>query len=174
MDGTDERSLREVYQQARTKRDQLSDHDPRSSAFRELLSSTLSDLELCQKLISGLSIFSPNEELEDLSTQSIQYLTIDFLLADLLQRTYDEHRLAALKKVFTLLDSFLTRLDQYRLMSAGDRKLYERYQESRAKFSVLPTNPEDRRRVKIKRFQEEKELKRKLEVSPLDRMVIAY
>jgi immunoglobulin-binding protein 1 len=164
MDETDTRSLREIYQQARLLRDQLAEHDSRSSAHSEMLSAVLKDFWQCQKLIDDLSIFSSNEELEDLSTQALQYLSIDFLVADLLQRSYDGNRLAALHNISGLLDTFLTRLDQYSILSNDDRKLFERYQESRTNFSVLPSNPEDRRRIKIKRFQEEKELKRQLQV----------
>ena len=159
-----DRSLREIYVEARAQKDQLDDLDPRSSAFKETLQATIRDLEQCQKLIDDLSIFSPNEDLEDLSTQSVQYLTVDYLMAELLQKSYDGNRLAALQRVSTLLDKFLTRLDQYSMLSADERKLFERYQETKAGFSLLPANPEDRRKLKIKRFQEEKDLKKKLEV----------
>jgi immunoglobulin-binding protein 1 len=164
MDDTDSRSLKEIYQQARLLRDQLAEQDPRSSAHNDLLSAILKDLRQCQKLIDDLSIFSSNEDLEDLSTQALQYLSIDFLLADLLQRSYDGNRLAALRNISGLLDNFLTRLDQYSILSKDDRKLFEQYQESKTSFSILPSNPEVRRRIKIKRFQEEKELKRQLQV----------
>lgn len=161
---TSDRSLREVYTEARSKKTQLDDLDPRSSAFGDTLHATVRDLEQCKRLIQDLSIFSPNEELEDLSTQSIQYLTVDYLIAELLQRSYDNNRLAALRRISTLLDDFLTRLDQYSMLSTDDRKLFERYQETKAKFTLLPANPEERRKLKIKRFQEEKDLKKKLEV----------
>jgi immunoglobulin-binding protein 1 len=163
-DEAPEKSLREVYTEARAKKDQLDDLGPRSSAFKSTLQATVDDLEQCRRLIQDLSIFSPNEELEDLSTQSIQYLTVDYLVAELLQRSYDGNRLAALQRISTLVDNFLTRLDQYSILSAEDRKLFERYQETKARFTLLPTNPEERRRLKIKRFQEEKDLKKKLEV----------
>ncbi|ETN42198.1 uncharacterized protein HMPREF1541_04139 [Cyphellophora europaea CBS 101466] len=158
-----DRSLRETYTEAKAKRDQLGDLDPRSSVFKDTLQATLQDLELCQRLISELAVFSPNEELDDLSTQSLQYLTVDYLIAELLQRTYDANRLAALRRVSGLLDDFLTRLDQYSMLSTEDHKLFERYQEGKTSFALLPPNPEERRRLKIKRFQEGKDLKKKLE-----------
>ena len=163
-----DRSLRETYIEARVKKDQLDDLDPRSSAFKETIQAALRDLEQCRKLINDLSMFSPNEDLEDLSTQTIQYLTVDYLMAELLQKSYDGDRLAALQRVSTLLDNFLTRLDQYSVLSADERKLFERYQETKTKFNLLPANPEERRKLKIKRFQEEKDLKKKLEVCARD------
>jgi immunoglobulin-binding protein 1 len=164
QDASSDRSIREIYNSAIAQRSQLDYHDSRSAEFRKLLTSTINELTQCRQLISGLALFSPNEGLEDLSTQSLPYLTVDFLLAELLQRSYEGDRLAALTRVAELLDGFLLRLDQYSLLAESDRKLFERYQEEKTRFSILPKNPEDRRRLKIRRFQEEKELKRKLEV----------
>jgi immunoglobulin-binding protein 1 len=163
-DSANDRSIREIYNTALTQKSQLENHDARSAEHKKLLTSTINDLTQCRQLISDLALFSPNEGLEDLSTQSLPYLTIDYLLAELLQRSYEGDRLAALKRVAELLDVFLLRLDQYSLLAEAERKLYERYQEEKTRFSILPKNPEDRRRLKIRRFQEEKELKRKLEV----------
>jgi immunoglobulin-binding protein 1 len=94
-----------------------------------------------------------------------RYLTVDYTLAELKTRSYGEDRLQALKQSSELLESFLTRLDHYGLLNSTDRKLYERFLESRGSFRVISsTNPEDKRKIKIGRFQEEKSLKQKLEV----------
>ena len=51
------------------------------------------------------------------------------------------------------------------MLSSGDRKLYETYNENPSSFSLAPVNDAAaRREVKIARFREEKELKQKLEV----------
>lgn len=48
----------------------------------------------------------------------------------------------------------------------ADRRLYERYLEERLSFRVISSNnPEEKRKIKIRRFQEEKALKQKLEVN---------
>jgi len=94
-----------------------------------------------------------------------RYLTVDYTLAELKTRAYGDDRIASLKQSSELLESFLTRLDQYALLNSPDRKLYERFLESRGTFRVIATNnPEDKRKIKIGRFQEEKVLKQKLEV----------
>lgn len=167
MDQSRDKSLRETFAEARAKREQLGESDPQSNLYKDLLQSILQDFEWCQQTISGVSIFSTNEDLEDLSTQSIQYLTVDYLIAELLQRSYSSQRLAALRRISSLLEDFLMRLDQYSILPPEDRKLLEQYNETKPNFSILPTNLEDRRRVKIKRFQEEKELKKKLDVCSL-------
>jgi immunoglobulin-binding protein 1 len=158
-------SLGQTFRQAKDNQQELDSLDPRSDGFKEMLSSVVRDLERCQKLVVELSIFSPNEELEDISTQNIQYLTIDYHLAELKMKAYDQNRLDSLKRCFLLLESFLERLDLYRMLSTTDRKLFERFRENRSKFTLVGTsNAEERRNAKIKRFQEEKELKKKLEV----------
>lgn len=93
---------------------------------------------------------------------------MDYLLAELLLRSYDTNRLGQLKRASELLENFLKRLDDYDLLSASNRRLYERYRENRRKFSIIVTaNPEERRNQKISHFQQEKSLKGKLKVSRL-------
>jgi immunoglobulin-binding protein 1 len=166
MEHPQDTSLRQTFDQVKQKQQELDNLDPQSAAFKHVLQSAIQSLERCQKLIVDLSVFSPNEELEDVSTQNMQYLTVEYLLAELLLKSYDHNRLASLRRSSRLLESFLERLYQYSMISTSDRKLFERFQENRSNFSLLSTsNAEERRKVKISRFQEEKQLKKKLEVS---------
>jgi len=86
-------------------------------------------------------------------------------LAELLTKSYGEDRKSSLRESSQLLEDFLTRLDQYALLNGSDRKLYERYLEQRSTFRIISSsNPEEKRKIKIGRFQEERALKQKLEV----------
>ena len=59
---------------------------------------------------------------------------------------------------------YLKLLDSYDILSAGDARLFEQYQESPNTFSTASTtDPAARRETKIRRFREEKELKQNLE-----------
>lgn len=69
-----EPSLRELFNQAKTRQDELDAIDPRSETFRESLRSIIDDLQQCQQLIRKISLFSTNEEVEDISTQDLQYV----------------------------------------------------------------------------------------------------
>lgn len=72
----------------------------------------------------------------------------------ILQRTRDAY------------ERYLTLIDQYDLFAAGDKKLYQQYTRDPAAFSTISTtNSEARRATKIANFKQEKELKRKLEVT---------
>lgn len=159
-------SLRQLFTSARGRQQELDAHDPRSNVYQESLHSAISSLEECRQLLSKLAVFSLNEEVEDISTNDLQYLTVDYQLAELLLRSYASDRARSLQQVLELLEHYLTRLDAYGILSVENKKLYEKFIENRTSFSLSSsTNLEERRRVKVARFQEEKSLKSKLEVS---------
>ncbi|EXJ63506.1 uncharacterized protein A1O5_11555 [Cladophialophora psammophila CBS 110553] len=161
---TPEPSLRVLFHQAKKQQEGLDSLDPRSADFKHALQSIIDNLEQCRNLIRDLSLFSTNEEVEDISTQDLQYLTVDCLLAEVKIKGYGEHRQVSLQDAAELFEHFLTRLDQYGLLGTSDRKLYERYLEQRSSFRIVSSNsPEEKRRIKISRFQEEKSLKQKLQ-----------
>ncbi|GBF63727.1 hypothetical protein TMEN_6378 [Trichophyton mentagrophytes] len=158
-------SLQSCLASAKAKKQELETAaDTNSPAFREDLSKAISAFEQCQKLIQQLSLFSPNESAEDITTGDLQFLTVPYLLAELLQRSYGADRLKTLQQTRDEYEKFLEALDQYELLSPSNKKLYEQYLEQPESFSLTPTNDASaRRQVKITRFKEEKELKQKLE-----------
>ena len=92
-----------------------------------------------------------------------RYLTVDYHLADLVQRSYSSDREASLRRALQQYERYLTRLDDYELLNDSNKKLYERYTENPSTFSLTPVNDAaTRREVKITRFKEEKELKQKI------------
>lgn len=96
---------------------------------------------------------------------AVRYLTVDYLLAEMKTKAYEKDRQSSLRESSQLLEDFLTRLHQYGLLGPSDRELYQRYLEQRTAFRIVSTNsPEEKRKIKITRFQEEKSLKQKLEV----------
>ena len=96
-----------------------------------------------------------------------RYLSIDYHLANLLLRSYGNDRATTLQRVLSLYDSFLSRLDNYGLLSTDDRKTFERFAHDPTIFSLAAASDfTERRRVKVANFQAEKTLKLQLEVSP--------
>jgi immunoglobulin-binding protein 1 len=94
-----------------------------------------------------------------------RYLGVDYLLAELLVRTYGSNRQKLLQQASWLFENFLSRLDSYELLSKQNKQLLDQYQDDRKKFQLASaTDAAERRRVKVARFQEEKALKTKLEV----------
>jgi hypothetical protein len=66
-------SLRELFSSAKSKQEEL---DDRVAGRQEILQSAISAFEECRNLVSKLAVFSPNEEVEDVSTQNLQYLHV--------------------------------------------------------------------------------------------------
>lgn len=92
-------------------------------------------------------------------------MTLEYHLAELVQRGPTSDREAVLRRALEQYEIFLTRLDEYELLSKGDKKLLEQYMANPSTFTLAPMNDATARRdIKVKRFREEKELKQKLEV----------
>jgi immunoglobulin-binding protein 1 len=70
-----ERSLKDHFHDAKAKQDELDRLDLRTGVYQETMRSILSNLQRCRELIQQLSIFSINEEAEDISTQDLQYVS---------------------------------------------------------------------------------------------------
>jgi len=70
-----EPSLKELFNSAKTSQDDLDSLDPRSANFKGALQSIIDSLRRCRQLIQQLSLFSTNEEVEDVSTQDLQFVT---------------------------------------------------------------------------------------------------
>lgn len=68
-----EPSLKELFNKAKNQQDDLDSLDPRTATFQNTLKSITDGLERCRQLIQQLSLFSTNEEVEDISTQNLQY-----------------------------------------------------------------------------------------------------
>lgn len=139
--------------------------DTVSATFQENLSAAIITYEECLRVADRVSLFSPNETLDDISSGDLQYLLIDYYLAELILKT-SSNRKAALKRAQIHFERFLKLLDDYDALSKDDARIYERYRENKDGFSVASkTDPAARRETKIARFRSEKELKRKLEAS---------
>lgn len=97
-----------------------------------------------------------------------RYLAINYHLAELVQKISNTDvslRKSNLLRARGYYERFLKLLDSYDMLGKADTKLLEAYNEDKNNFSTANTRDAAARRdVKIARFKEEKELKRKLEV----------
>jgi hypothetical protein len=160
------RSLRTVYDDAEGKRTTIeSSFDSNSASFQDNLITTIQLYEECVKIADQISLFSPNESLEDISTTDLRYLLLDYRIAELILRINGhEQRKTNLQRAQRHYERYLKRLDNYDLLTKDDQRLLEAYRESPTTFSTASTaDVAARRETKIKRFKEEKGLKQKLE-----------
>jgi immunoglobulin-binding protein 1 len=161
------KSLRELFSDAEEFRNSLesSSTPAKSTSFQENLASAIATYEECLQIAQRISLFSPNETLEDINSKNLQYLLLNFHLAELTQRITGGDRTSHVDKTRGYYDKFLKLLDMYDMLGKGDAKLYEEYLDAPGSFSIASrADAVVRRETKISRFKEEKELKRKLEV----------
>ncbi|PKS09121.1 hypothetical protein jhhlp_003735 [Lomentospora prolificans] len=160
-------SLKSLFEQAEEKQAALANlYDYTSDQFRETLAAAIRSCEECLRLVSELSIFSPNESADDIATTSLPYLLISYRLAELVQKTPSTspaERLGTVRKAKAAYESFLGLLDRYELLQGEYAKLYERYNEDGDQFStVTGADAAAKRHSKIQNFKAEKALKDKL------------
>ena len=66
-------NLRAVYNTAESKRKELDvSYDTNSPAYQEKVNAALKGYEQCLKIAGQISLFSPNESLDDISSNDIQ------------------------------------------------------------------------------------------------------
>ncbi|KXT03334.1 hypothetical protein AC578_3956 [Pseudocercospora eumusae] len=160
-------SLRAVYSDAEQKRTIIENSfDSNSASFQDNLTTAIQLYEECVKVAEQISLFSPNESLEDIGTSHLQYLLLHYRIAELVQKlnTGIEHRKSNLERAQRHYEKYLKQLDNYDILSKSNAKLLQQYHDSPTTFSTASTTDAALRRdTKIRRFKEEKSLKQKLE-----------
>lgn len=171
-------TLRSKYNRGLLAKQQLTTLVPSSADYGPTLHSTTQLLHESQRLTEAAGIFSPNETVEDIATEDITYLSIDYHLAELASNSSTtasgpldpSQRLKALNEAENKYDAFLTRLDQYDLLNRHDSQTLERWHSDRTGFKLLAAAGADataRRAQKIARYQAEKQLKQTIKVRVL-------
>lgn len=135
-------------------------------SYRDVLTNAIEDYTECLDLVSQLRIFSPNETLEDLSTNDLPFLLLNYHLAELIQKVptaLPAERTNILDRSRQCYERFLYVLDSYSLLEPQYSKMLETYSEEPALFSTTPSSdPSARRNAKITNFKAEQSLKQKL------------
>ena len=167
MSEDEPQSLRSLFEQAEEKKAALANsYDTTSPQYRVNLSSAIKAYDECRRLAGELSIFSPNESLDDIATSSLPYLLINFHLAELRQKTpafAPSERIEVIKQTRNTYEAFLGLLDRYELLKGEYAKLWERYNGDPTHFTtVTGADAAAKRNAKIANSKAEKALKDKL------------
>ncbi|KAF8477225.1 TAP42-like protein [Kalaharituber pfeilii] len=159
-------SLRSTFDSAEGLRQSLEQtFDCNCESYQSKLKDAISAYQDCKKLIQDLSLFSPNESLEDVASSELKYMLINFYLGELIMKEKGIDRKTTLLRAQASYKSFLHLCDMYEILNKADREIFESLSKaaSATNLSHLPSDPGTRRQAKIARFRQEKELKTKLE-----------
>ncbi|KAJ3330297.1 hypothetical protein HDU76_006014 [Blyttiomyces sp. JEL0837] len=163
------KSLREEFQDAQKlflnlENSELSSTDPKyqaSSANFHFISRTdvakaMELFERCARLVQSLSMFSSNEEVEDINTSDLRFLLVEFYLGELELKRTSRERLESLVKAKALFDKFLLAVETHGIITPTHKKHMASELEGKVK------DPARRRLDKIERYKREKQLKETL------------
>eukprot|EP00298_Acanthocystis_sp_HF-20_P007301 c16927_g1_i1.p1 GENE.c16927_g1_i1~~c16927_g1_i1.p1 ORF type:complete len:364 (-),score=156.72 c16927_g1_i1:50-1141(-) len=133
--------------------DEIENQTGNRAGLDKLVSQAISCFWRAQAFAKQEAIFSPNEVLEDINTESLKYLLIPYYLAELYSKESNiNERLKSIKESERLFNVFLCECENREIMSAEDRSAYVRETED---AGVM-------RQEKISRYKREKELQEKL------------
>ncbi|KAG6820652.1 hypothetical protein H0H93_013851 [Arthromyces matolae] len=152
-------SLSTLFSQSLSNASKASNLSTVDDFTQELIQSSLKDLTTLSSRIIGLSLFSTNETLEDISTTDLIFLLVPYILSEVRGRvrtTEREERIVVLNQTQKDLRSFLSYLEDYEIVPQEERALYDRSTSGVA-------DPAKRRELKIKQYQKEKDLKARIE-----------
>jgi immunoglobulin-binding protein 1 len=128
--------------------------------------------------VAHLALFSPNETLDDISTQDLVYLFLPYVSAEIEGRARAIERNERLSRLGEtkvrhpgppLADKFLLYGQQGFTKFVSDLELYEVVSKSEhelhGKIASAIADPARRRETKIKQYQAEKEIRTRIEVN---------
>ncbi|KAF9564378.1 serine/threonine protein phosphatase PP2A-associated protein [Agrocybe pediades] len=126
---------------------------------QELVAKCLQDLKNLHSRIIELSIFSPNETLEDISSRDLVYLTVPYVFSEVqgrLKTTSRVDRMNSLQQVERYIQNFIGLLEKYEIVPQDERALFD-------KKTAEVVDYAKRRELKINQYKKEKELKLRIE-----------
>ncbi|MBW0515966.1 hypothetical protein O181_055681 [Austropuccinia psidii MF-1] len=132
---------------------------PNDDIIQSRILLSISDLVLCDSLISKLSIFSQNETLEDINTKDLKCLAVNGLramLIILLKTKGGGERKMNLTSAKSHFDSFTSQIENFEIIPP------DQISQFKGPLSTLQ-DPARRRESKISQFKLEKRLKNDLE-----------
>ncbi|KAH6692387.1 TAP42-like protein [Plectosphaerella plurivora] len=170
-DDDEPRTLRQMNERAELLRRAVeSSSPPANPSYEDDVKAAIKAYRAVIDAVARVSLFSPNEGLEDISTSDLPFLLPNMRLAELHQKitTHNPHeRKSILSDAREAYERFLGLLEGYDALGPpAHRTLYARYTDDPATFNTLGgagADPARRRDAKIANFKAEKALKQRLE-----------
>ncbi|CAH3971069.1 immunoglobulin-binding protein 1 [Pieris brassicae] len=162
----DDESLKSVFDSAMKLFDKVEtgSEATNSVAVQMTVKTAIANFEKATNLVSMSGMFSKNEALEELPTETLQYLLLPALLGSLTLKLCNQPRKDIINVAEIYFKDFIQRCKDYGVtdveipQTASDDSIATRSQTEQAKIATMVVS----REAKIKRYKELKELKDKL------------
>ncbi|KAF7295510.1 Serine/threonine protein phosphatase PP2A-associated protein [Mycena indigotica] len=150
-----------LFSQALKTASTAASQSPFEESTQSLIRSSLADLTALNARIAGLSLFSPNETLEDISTRDLIYLTAPFATSELQSRVRVGQPADDIANTLSSnqghLSKLVSSLEDYEIVPEAERALHTQSLQ-------IIKDAASRRELKIKQFQQERDLRNKIQV----------
>ncbi|KAF9651466.1 hypothetical protein BDM02DRAFT_3178726 [Thelephora ganbajun] len=151
-------SLTDLFQNALVEASKASNLPTIEDDTQDLLNRILEALREIAKRVELLSLFSPNETLEDVSTKNLPFLSVPYVLAEIEGRVRTngrQERFARIRSIQDQYHAFHKALHTYEIVPEPLNLLY-------SKWSTKIADPAKQRELKIKQYKREKEFRSKI------------
>ncbi|KAI5630723.1 TAP42-like family domain-containing protein [Phthorimaea operculella] len=163
---SDEETLKELYDSAMKLYDIIENgkEATNSDPVQMSIKSAISKFEKCTNLVSISGMFAANESIEELPTETLQYLLLPALLGSLTLKLCGGPRMDTISLAEIYFKDFLQRCKDYGVTDVEvpppvcEQQQGEKARTEQAKIANMVLT----REAKIKRYKEAKELKEKL------------
>ena len=91
--------------------------------FQDEVKRCISLMTECRALVKSQSVFSKGEEVEDVNTEDLKYLLVEYYMGQLELNLVDDVRSRHLTVANVLFASFLDKCDKMGIMNSEDRQL---------------------------------------------------
>ena len=92
--------------------------------FQAMVARALATFQRCAELVRSLAVFSKGEEVDDVNTEDLKFLLIDYYSAMLHLKIVDRNRLGHINAAAALFARFLDRCEKMRIMCGEDRQVF--------------------------------------------------
>ncbi|KAH9981740.1 TAP42-like protein [Russula compacta] len=152
-------SLSTVFRRALLNASKASNLPTIKDETQELIDIALKDCRSARARVADLALFSPNETLDDISTQVLVYLFVPYVSAEIESRARaikGDERLVRMREAEGGFTKFVSDIELSEIVSNSERELY-------GKNTSVIADPSRRRETKIKQYQAEKDIRNRIE-----------
>jgi immunoglobulin-binding protein 1 len=149
-------NLRETFGRAWSlyKEIESSQANSSSEAYRTQVKDAIKEFERATLLVNELALFSDNEDLEEVPTESTRYLLLPSLLGELHTKVMGQERMESLEKAQVYFRDFLQRCELYG-MKIGDKSVLRDRPETSEQSTGL-ANMAAQRQAKVEAYRRTK------------------
>eukprot|EP01080_Neovahlkampfia_damariscottae_P007515 gene7515-11839_t len=127
------------------------EEDPSEEGYDDKLKDLLNKFLRIDASVQQMKLFSSNEELEDINTEDIKYITTPYFIGNTLLKIKGKFRIKQIKNSINYFETFIESCKNMKIIEKGDMEYFE-------KMNGKKKNMSEERTEKIERFKNKKKI----------------